>query len=209
MSEQRPGASGVEALIQRLQSEGVAAGREEAERILKEARAQAAATVEAALQEAEVLKREAREKAEAERFAGREALRIAFRDTLLQLREALEAQFEAMLRRTLAQQVADATLLSQLVLQVAADIVAAEPSAEIVVGGTAAEAAVVAGLTQSLLQRGVQLQIDPGAQTGIVVRFADRDVELDLTDGALGTLLLKRLAPRFRELVDGVGSGEP
>jgi hypothetical protein len=95
------------------------------------------------------------------------------------------------------------------VLQVAADIVAAEPSAEIVVGGTAAEAAVVAGLTQSLLQRGVQLQIDPGAQTGIVVRFADRDVELDLTDGALGTLLLKRLAPRFRELVDGVGSGEP
>jgi V/A-type H+-transporting ATPase subunit E len=209
MSEQLPSASGVEALIRRLQSEGVAAGREEADRILGEARAQAAALLEAARGEAEALEREAREKAEAERAAGREALRIAFRDALLQLREALEAQFAGMLRRVLAQQLADTNLLSQLVLQVAAEVTAAERVAAIVAGGTTGELALAAGLAKRLLEDGVRLEIDPDAQPGIVVRLADRHAELDLTDAALAALLLRRLAPRFRELVDGIGGGEP
>ena len=82
-------ASGVKELIDRIRDEGVHSARTEADRILAEAKAKAARTVAEAKAKAAVIEKDARVATERERTASIEALRIAARDTGLELRSAL------------------------------------------------------------------------------------------------------------------------
>src|SRR5260221_8251221 len=79
-------AFGVEALIERLRSEGVGSGRAEAEKIVKDARADAQTTLSKAREEADQIVSRARTEATNLEKAGRQALEVAARDTVLDLR---------------------------------------------------------------------------------------------------------------------------
>ena len=110
--------SGVQELISRLRDEGVQAGQREAERILLEARRQAEQMVSEAKVEAEEIKRKAREEIEAERLAAHEAIRLAFRDTELQLESDIKATFAAQVRRLVSMELQDRDFLRQMVLTI-------------------------------------------------------------------------------------------
>ncbi|MDH3817208.1 MAG: hypothetical protein OES21_01260 [Myxococcales bacterium] len=112
-------ASGVKELIDRIRDEGVHSARTEADRILAEAKAKAARTVADAKAKAAAIEKDARAATERERTASIEALRIAARDTGLELRSALMSAFEEHVRRLVTDVTTDGTVLRDMILVLA------------------------------------------------------------------------------------------
>jgi len=106
-------AESIETFVAKLRTEGVDAGKKEADRIGAEARAQAEAIVAQARAEAERLIAEAKAEAEKERQRGRTELELAARDAMLRLRDAVKKVVEAMLARASTQAVEDAAWIQR------------------------------------------------------------------------------------------------
>ncbi|MBK8017928.1 MAG: hypothetical protein IPK20_15180 [Betaproteobacteria bacterium] len=99
MNARETRSGGVDGLIQRLQAEGIEAGRKEAERIVATARAEADLTRAEARSEADALLGSARAETEREAAAARGALDLALRDAVLLMRESIEAHLRTFLLR--------------------------------------------------------------------------------------------------------------
>ena len=82
-------AFGVEALIERLRNEGVGSGRSEAEKIVKDAQANAQTILSKSKEEANQIVNRARTEAANLEKACRQALEVAARDTVLDLKNGL------------------------------------------------------------------------------------------------------------------------
>ena len=117
MSSPEQTARGVDALIARLRTDGVEAGTEEAARIVADAKAEAARIIADARAEANTLKTDASAAAERYENAGKEALNIAMRDAVLDMKSTLMAQFEIDVQRMVSQTLADPDILRQMVLE--------------------------------------------------------------------------------------------
>ena len=113
-------ASGVEALISRLREDGVLAGRGEAERIVADAQTRAREILGKAEAEAKAKVAEARSEADKLRRAGEDALRVAMRDTVLDLREQIAQKFAGDIVRAVSSATRDEELLKRMILAVAA-----------------------------------------------------------------------------------------
>jgi V/A-type H+-transporting ATPase subunit E len=216
--------SGVEALIERLREEGVAAGRATAQEIEAEARRQAAQTVREAQGRAEQLVTEARKASEALRKGGEEALRIAMRDTVLHLKGQLMEQFSAEVRRLIAVAMDQEDFLRQLILEVAgrareqAGVDDGQPvrlllpralvgledlrrnPLELREGSLSHFVLSVAG---NVLAEGVSFGVAGDDARGIRLQLEGKDVGIELTDAAVADLLLQHLQPRFRAILEG------
>lgn len=220
-----PVSSGVDALIERLRSQGVEAGRAEAERILAEARTEARRIVDRANAEARERRQKARQEADAFRLAGEEALKTAVRDTVLSMKTGLMANFRADVQRLISHAMSDPELLRQMIVEVAGRVrdgagVGAGDRVEIVLPAEVVGleelrndpeelesgrlTQFVFGLTGEMLREGVTFATSDELSAGIRVRVTDKDVTLDLTDRAVAELLLQHLQPRFRAILEGV-----
>jgi V/A-type H+/Na+-transporting ATPase subunit E len=215
---------GVEQLLARLRDEGVGAARQEAERILAEARDEAAATRERARAEAAAMLESARSQVAIEQDAGQEALRLAARDTLLELRATIRRGFEAYVSTMVSRETSDASFVRDLVLVIAGH--AAEgmlqnkqlqillgahlvDGAEVPAGG-ALEALMTEhalGLGSEMLRQGIELFRDDGLGGGARVRLVGQNLELDLSDRAISRMLLRFLIPRYRHIVEQPAGG--
>ncbi len=216
--------SGVEALIVRLRDEGVASGREQAERIVSEGRRKAQALVRDAEQQAQALMSKAKEDADALRLAGEEALRVAMRDTVLQMKAQLSSRFSNEVRRLVAMEMQQEAFLQRLILEVAARAreeagIDAASDVEIVlprdtVGledlkrrpeelqeGSLAH--FVLAVANRVLREGVRFSVSEGDQTGIIVTMQSGEIQVDLTDEQVAAALLEHLHPRFRAILEG------
>lgn len=219
-----PAASGVEELIRRLQEEGVNKGQAEAEQLLAEARAEAARIRAEAEAEARALREQTRQEAETARRAGQEALQVAYRDTVLSLKNWLLQRFSGDVERLVSAEMSDREFLQRLILEVAGrvrerhgldtgaiELLIPEEAVEVeelrrhpeeLRAGTLSH--FVLARAGSLLREGVSLQVVPDGPAGISIRLVDRDVEIDLGDDAVAQLLLQHLQPRFRAFLEGM-----
>lgn len=215
--------SGVQALIDRLRDEGVEAGEKEAERLVAEARERANRIVEEARAEAEAERERARAEIEAEKKAANEALRLAARDTVLDLRGEMSQRFSAQIRRLVGRELRDPEFLKRLILEVAGralpeghetermqillprEVVGVDElrrRPEEVTHGTLTH--FVLATSRDMLKDGVEITTGADHDAGIRIRLVERDVEIDLTEKAVAELLLRHLMPRFRALLEGI-----
>lgn len=111
---------GVQELIDRIRFDGVAAAKQEADRILHEARAQAEAILSQANREAKELRDAAQAQSESEKQASLEAVRLAARNTVMDLKAKVAAVFENHVRRLVGTATADPQFVRELVLALAA-----------------------------------------------------------------------------------------
>lgn len=214
--------SGVQELIDRLRDEGVQAGRQEATRILDEARTQAETLVAEAEAAAEQIRARAHEAAASEQTAAREALKLAQRDALLEFRADLATRFQRMVRHLVALELQDQDFFRQLLLAVAGAAMPepeAERQAEVLVGKDWFDVAerrgprfdkdeqplrrLLLGITGDLLREGFSVAPADDDAPGLRVRMVGEELEVDLTDEGISELLLRHLLPRFRALFDG------
>lgn len=218
-------ASGVDGLISRLRDEGVDAGRREAERLVREAQAHAREILEKAEASAKAQVAAAAAEAEALRRAGKEALAIAARDAVLDLKDRLCRRFADEVAKTVSGAMRDEELLRQMILAVAGrarteggvdrsgetvielprhavglDELRRNPE-EMVEGSLTHFAAASAA---AMLREGVSLSRAEDEVGGIRVQLLDRGVSIDLSDAAVAGILLAHLQPRFRALLEGI-----
>jgi V/A-type H+-transporting ATPase subunit E len=214
MAEPDVTSSGVQALIDRIRDEGVQSALEEAARILTEAKAQAARIVSDAKAEAAAMKKEAKTAIETEREAAIEALRMAARDTELELRTAVLAAFEEHVRRLVTDVTVDRSVLRDMILvlagRAAEDLIKDRKATVLVPERLADEAPpeleeflrrTALALSGDVLRNGIELIPSSKVRGGALVRLADDDLEIDLTDEALSEMMLKLLLPRYRKIL--------
>jgi len=219
MSAERE-SSGVDELIQRLREQGVAVGQSRANELFEQTRLQSEKRLADARLEADAMLAKAREEARQLRAAGEEAVRLACRDAILQLKSELIEQFSDRVRRLVTREMQDQNLLQQLILEVTRratpppeksaavllpkDVVGLEElrrSPEEVKEGTLSHFIVT--VTRELLRDGIEIGDHDDGQ-GVRIRLQEEDLEIDLSDAAVATLLLRHLVPRFRALMEGM-----
>lgn len=213
---------GVDTLIAKLRDDGVAAGKAEAERLKTEAQSEAAKIVSKAKVEAAQHLAQARKDADNYRRAGEEALNTAMRDAVLTMKSGLMAQFHSDVKRMVSQSMADPEMLKKMVLEIvgrASEATGGAPDEVVLPAAIVGSEAIrdnpediqsgqltqfVLGLNQQMLKEGVTLHVADELQAGIRARVTDKDIELDLSDEAIASLLMQHLQPRFRAVMEGV-----
>ncbi|MEM8704543.1 MAG: hypothetical protein AAGF82_22235 [Pseudomonadota bacterium] len=216
--------AGVQALIDRLKSEGVSAGQSEGDEILSKAKARADEIVSEAQKRADALLADARAEAAKEKAATEDGLKVAARDLVLSLRNELGDRIQQEAGRLVGTTLGDEQFLEKLILAMAgnakdnASVVDTEPmeivlpekivtfeelkqSPEAVEPGTLTH--FVIALAGEALRDGVTFSTAPGFD-GIKVKLTDRNVSIDLTEEAIATLLKRHLQPRLRAVMEGV-----
>ena len=215
--------SGVEGLINRLRDDGVKAGQEKADQVLREAREQAAQIVARAKAETTEMLNKARSEIETEKAAAKESLRVAIRDTELKMEAELKANFSAGVKRLVSVEMRDKEFLIQVILAIAGlaagDKACGEQPVEVLLPkelfetdeqgtrlteeGTDRMRHLVLGITGEMLREGVELKPSEDMSGGIRIQLVGEDLEIDLSDKAISELLLGFLLPRYRAIVSG------
>jgi V/A-type H+-transporting ATPase subunit E len=223
MAETTKVASGVQELINRLRDEGVKAGREKSDQVLREAQKQASRIVAQAKSEAEEILSKARSEIETERAAANESLRVAIRDTELKMEAELKADFAAHVKRLVSVELRDREFLRQVILAIAGmaagdkacegrpvEVLLPQDLFETDERGTRLNEKgqdrmrqVVLGISGDMLREGVNLKPSEDISGGIRIRLVGEDLEIDLSDQAISDLLLQNLLPRYRAIVSG------
>jgi V/A-type H+/Na+-transporting ATPase subunit E len=213
--------AGVEQLIGRLRDQGIAQGQEQAEALIRAARQQAADIVADANRQAEAILAAAKDQSRKLKGAGEDAVRLAMRDTILSLEGDLLKQFVERLRRLVRGALAQPEVVQRLIEEVAGQVApaAAGKRAEILLpaelvsledlqrkpeeakAGTLMH--FVLSMGDGMLRDGMSFGINDDGEAGIRVRLVDEDVRIDLTEHAIGELLLRHMVPRFRALLRG------
>ncbi len=217
-------AYGVEELIERLRDEGVAKGREEAERIVADAESRARWLVSQAQDEASELVNRARTEAKSLTRSAEDALQVAARDMLLSLRERLSHRFAGEVRRLIAVEMQETDTLRRLILAVAArqgEQLGDEQDIELLLPrqvldveeldpGDMAEGELthfVLQMTDGMLREGISIKVADTDQEGIIAKLVDDEIEVEVTADAVAAMLLEHLQPRFRALLEGIIRG--
>ncbi len=221
--EKNHASSGIEALIDKLRQEGVDKGRSEAGQILRDAEKEADLLLKQAREEADAMISKAKREVAQKQQAGEDALKMAARDLLLDVKESLARSFTDQVERLIEQQMNNPEFVQRMVLELvgrtakSAGLDEAEQVEvllpENVIGldelrrnadeyKTGRLSQFVQSLSVELLRDGVSFNTHTGS--GIRVRLVGKEVEVDLTDSAVSQLLLRHLQPRFRALLEGV-----
>ena len=218
MSDKAQQSSGVQELISRIRDDGVHAGQNKAEEIIAEARREASRILAQANAEAEETQRTSSAEIESFKSAALEALKMAARDTRLQLEAGVLAAFEAHVKRLMAPVKYDGSFVRAMLLVLAgqaADQYPRDQELEILVSDllagreddnedldkTIRES--VLGISGNMLREGIEIIPDSEVAGGVRVRLVGEDLEIDLTSEAVSTMLLKHLLPRYRAILDG------
>ncbi|WP_281994824.1 hypothetical protein [Ruegeria faecimaris] len=214
---------GVDALIDKLRSDGVAAGQADADKLRADAKAEAAKILADAKRDVDEYRKKARAEADNYRTAGEEALNTAMRDAVLTMKAGLTDRFRKDVERLVTQEMTDPELLKQMILEVvgrAASDARLEGPAQVILPPSVATqddikqnaddiqsgklTRYVLGLTAEMLKEQVELHSADDTQNGIRIRADEQGVVLDLTDKAVASLLMEHLQPRFRAVLEGV-----
>jgi V/A-type H+-transporting ATPase subunit E len=216
-------ASGVEALIERLRDEGVAAGRARGDELIAEATQRARDLVQKAKDEATAIREQAHARAQDDERAGIAAVRAAMRDTVIELKNQLMRQFTEAVERLVSQELEKEDVVRRMILEVAGrarEALQDRGELEILLPRTVVDLEQVrrnpdeysrGTLTEfvrqtagELLRDGVTLATSEDVEVGVRVVTRDGGVEVDLGDEAITAALLEHLRPRFRAMLDGV-----
>lgn len=218
MAKETPQASGVKDLIARIRDDGVEAGKRKADRIRDEARSEAQRIVAEAQATADETHRKTVAEIESYQKAALEALKMAARDTRLQLEAAVLSAFERHVQRLVTPVTSDGSFVRAMLMVLCGQVAEQYPrdqQLEILVaqmmqgqeeeGGELQQGMHngVLSISSDMLREGVEIIPSSDVPGGARVRVVGSDVEIDLTEEAISKLLLKHLLPRYRAILDG------
>ncbi len=212
MSDAASESSGVQNLIDRLHGEGVNKGREEADSLVSDARRKALEILDDARKQADKILADARSEAERTRKGGEDAIRLAGRDAIEELMEALGEDFSRKLHHLVQHELEDSSFLREMILEISRKAVTPGKDGQVhleFLGDAEANNydggsldAFVRGLAADAIRDGLTVSTADSEEPGIRVQFVGDDLEVDLTSETLTNLLIEHLSPRFREIME-------
>lgn len=215
MHENKEAPGGVQSLIERIRDQGIQVAQQEANRLLAEAKKQAAATIAQAKADADAERAKAWAEIEAHRTASLEALQLAARDAVLDLKARVITRFEEFVRRAVVSATRDEQLVRSLVLVLAgraAEEFIQDKDVEVRISqALLGEATLeedgrqaILSLSSDMLREGLELMADDEVEGGARVRLVQDKLEIDLSDRAVARLICQRMVPRFKAILEGV-----
>lgn len=217
--------SGVEALINRLKEQGIAAGQERAESIVTDAQKRAEWILDEAELEAQLIINNAKAEAEALKAAGEDALKLAARDVFLRLRDTLLGSFSREVTRVVGKQMRQEDFLEKLILALAGrvrDQTGIDDNRQVVIQlpedvigveelrrnpeelREGALTQFTASIAADLLRAGVKIEVSGDLDGGLLIKLEDDNIVIDFSDQTVAALLLEHVQPRFRALLQGI-----
>lgn len=215
MNETTKESSGVQDLIDRIRGQGVQAAQQQAGQILQDARRQAAEIVAQAKAEAEAERAKAHAEIEAHRKATQDALQLAARDTVLDLKARVMARFEEFVKRLVVSATRDEEIVRSIVLVLAGHAAGEfikDKDIEVRVSKSLLDGEAhlqeegkqaILGLSSDMLREGLVLATSDEIEGGARVRLIDDKLEIDLSDRAVARMISQRLLPRFKAILEG------
>jgi V/A-type H+/Na+-transporting ATPase subunit E len=219
--------SGIDALIQRLKQEGADEGRAEAQKLVTDAEARAREVLTQADAKAKHRTDDAAQDADRLKRAGEEALKVAMRDAVLELKEELSSRFAQQIQGVVGKLSTDGEVLKSMILAVASRArgeagIDNAKQLEIILPRAAVGLDELRGNPRELhegalgqfalasvadmLRAGVTFTRSSDDAGGIRIVLKDAGVLVDLTDAAVAVVILRHLQPRFRALLEDVAS---
>jgi V/A-type H+-transporting ATPase subunit E len=196
----------LQALLDKINAQGIAKAESEREEVLAKARAEAKHLVEEAGQEAERIVQQARDEAELLTEKGRESLRQAARDTLLSLRETLQERMRQVAVECVGKET-DISELGKIIAELLTNLAASEGDetdtvAVLVPEGREADVRdiLLAALGKNL-KKNVSIAPLKALSGGFKLDFRDHKVTYDFSDKALAEVLCTFVHPRLAELL--------
>lgn len=184
-------------LLEKIQHDGVEKANAEAAAIISKAKAEAEACKKAAAEEAAAAtaKAEAEAKASAER--AEKTIQQAARDTIREVKNALDALFENLLAKNVNAALSTPGEAAKIALDAIrslnaddAEVAANEKLAATLKAQLAADAA-----------KGVKVVLDPSVGSGFSIRLDGGRVEHDFSEAAISAAIAKRLRPALAALL--------
>jgi V/A-type H+-transporting ATPase subunit E len=215
MNDSTKTALGVQSLIERIRDEGVQAAQEEANRLRSEAKKQAAEMIARAQAEVDAQRAKASAEIDAYQTAALDALKVAARDTVLELKAQVRSRFEESVKRLVVSATHDMELIRSIVLVLAgqaAEQFIRNKDIEIRISQDLLQGAAgfkdetkqaVLGLSSDMLREGLVLIPDDEIEGGARVRLVEDRLEIDLSDRAIAKLISRRILPRFNAILEG------
>ncbi|MEW6428068.1 MAG: hypothetical protein AB1568_08560 [Thermodesulfobacteriota bacterium] len=220
MTEQ-PQSSGVQQLIDRLRRDGIGKGREESERLVAEAHAAAKKILDEANGEAERLVAEATREAQRLHETAKEAVQLAARDMILDLKGGFSRQFSRRIAEMVGDAMSDPLFIQKVILQLAGrlrETVGEGEKVELILPDDVIGldelrrhpeklkegplGRFVLDASRELFSEGVTV-VGGGAARSITVRLVDQSLDITMDEETISELLLDHLLPRFRALLEG------
>lgn len=217
--------SGVEELIEKLRSDGIEAGKAEADSLLAKAESDAAHIVEEAKQQAEKIVGDARQEAQRLQKGGEDALNIAMRDIVLKLKAKLNETVSERVKQLIGAELAREDFLRDLIIEVAGSArkdsgidkagkirillpkkligleELREHPLELQEGSLSH---FILNVASDVLREGVSFGEAEDGKHGLRIHLEEKDILIDLSDERITELLLEHLQPRFRAILEGM-----
>lgn len=198
----------IESFVQKLQEEGVEAGREQAQKLLDGAGAEAEGIVADAKRRAEEIIADAKAQAETNLKRGKDELSLASRDVLLRLRETVVKTLEGLLKSSSREKLRDEEFFVRLLHDVAVQY--AEKDA-------AHERPVVISVDEDMLEAATRWAVQEMTQEGgddwrsridlkgrlktAGFEYSAGDGTIEVTPESISAVLSEMISPRLREIV--------
>jgi len=203
----------IESFVEKLQQEGVAAGRTEAEKLIADARSQAEKIIADAQGQAEKILADAQTQAEQTVQRGREELQLAARDVMGRLRQAVASAVGAVLAKGAADALRDKDFLAGLIRDVVGQFAAQDAK-----GVWPIEVSVSDEMLKDLSQRALAAaagQAEDGSRVSLAGQLKGAGFEYDAAGGtvevtaeSIAAVLGEMIAPRLREMIDAPAGGQ-
>lgn len=212
---------GVQELIEKLRTQGVANGRTEADKLIADARITADRILAEARLQATDLISTAKKKADFSTKAGEESLALASRNAVLELKEFLLQRFSERIRWAVARSMEDQGILTKMIIEVAGrNNLCGEENIEVILPRQiigvedlckhpeelkeGSLAYFVVRQSKEMLSNGITFKVGDEKQTSMTFRLREKNIEIDLDNTSVSAMLLKHLQPRFRALLEGI-----
>jgi V/A-type H+/Na+-transporting ATPase subunit E len=195
----------LQALLDRIDRDGIRKGEEEAAKIIAQAKSEAEKVVSDAQAEASKLLATTREECETMRQKSEEALRQSGRQILLEVRGALSERVSGAIRNLLKASL-DTTAVAGIIADLCRGFVKAdgnESDIKVLVSASqleTLETAVKAQLAADLREH-VTLAPSRGLASGFKLVFTDSDVVYDFSDEALIEAISAHLSPALTAII--------
>ncbi|HUX22300.1 MAG TPA: V-type ATP synthase subunit E [Spirochaetia bacterium] len=195
-------------LIETIKKEGVHSAEERAAEIVKAAEKKSADMVDHAQKEAERIIAKAKEEAARAEQSGKDALKQAGRDLLLNLRGSITKVFDSVIRQETGNALHGKILEESIVTLLKSWDGATLGKLDVVLAPndlSALESSLRARLAGEM-SKGVEIKANPGAKAGFRITEKDGNAYYDFTAEGIAEVLSEYLSPRLAELIQSQGS---
>lgn len=217
--------NGVDELIQRLKIEGVKAAQDESNRIITNARSEAERIIADAKKNAETILKNTKERIDKEQSAAHDAMAIAYRDLIIDIKNHIKTQFSSDVERMVKETLVHPDMIKSFV-QAACNKILGENKFELhdnyeillpeqllkldditkdpesASKGELAD--FIFSIQKDMLSKGITFKQGVKGTSGIQIRLVEKQIQVDLTDESIKAILMEYLNPRFRAVLEGI-----